>query len=117
MKKSTKKALGAALLGLAVVGGVILYKRSTQPGLSTEGFTTGQLKHARHVRQMAAWMGKDISPKTVVEEKVLANGMTQGYARKYMAWLNDRAQQRGKSYTHKHISPSSLALPTDEAVR
>jgi hypothetical protein len=42
--------------------------------------------------------------------------MTQEYARKYKKWLDDRSRRLGSKYTHKHISPSSMALPVDEAV-
>lgn len=118
MKKlSKKKKLGLGLLVGGIVVGVIVWQRSKQPSLSTEGFTMGQLRQARYIRQWAKRAGKDLSPKPVVYEKVLPNGMTQEYARKYMSWLHGRAQERGKSYTHKHISPSSLALPVGEAVR
>lgn len=114
MKKSTKETLGAGLLLGSLILGVAVYRRSKG---GTKGFTTGQLQHARYVRQWAKRAGKDISPKPVVAEKVLPNGMTQEYARKYVAWLNNRAKVHGSKYTHKHISPSSLALPVGEAVR
>jgi len=118
MKKGTKKTLGAGLLLTSVILGVVLYKRSKQPSTSgLAALSPNQAKQARLVRQFAKRMGRDLTPKPVVVEKVLPNGMTQSFARKYVGWLNDRSAQRGTKYTHKHISPSSLALPVDQAVR
>lgn len=115
MKRTTKQTLGAGLLLGSLLTGVFLYKRSKQPGMSKglAGFTPKQIRHARIVRQMAKRQGIDLKPKPKVVEKVLPNGMTQSYAKKYVEWLRTRV----KHPTYKHISPSSLALPVDEAVR
>ena len=117
MKKSTKKGLGVAAILGAAIGGLVMWRRSKSNAAGLAALSPNQQKQARIVRQFAKRMGRDLKPKPVVVERVLPNGMTQSYARKYLAWLNKRARERGTTYTHKHISPSSLALPVDEAVR
>ena len=87
MKKSTKQTLGAGLLIGSIIVGVFLYKRGKQPQ-NVEGLTAGQARRARVIRNFAARRGIDITPKKQVVERVLPNGMTPSYARKYKAWLD-----------------------------
>ncbi|MHC4643879.1 MAG: hypothetical protein ACYTBJ_00155 [Planctomycetota bacterium] len=113
MKKSTKKLLGGLVLVGSVIGGYIMWKRAQEMGFGALGMTENQARQARIVRQMAKWKGMDLTPKPVTYERVLPNGMTQEFARKYLDFL----ESRKKPITYRHFSPTSMGLPTDEVVR
>jgi len=117
---SRKRGVAVPLLGLGMIAGAAILGAAwllRSSSSSTSGFTPAQRRHARHVRQWAKWAGKDISEKPQTAERVLPNGMTRSYAKKYLAYLNERQARLGTRYTYKHISPNSMALPVGEAVR
>lgn len=118
MKNKTKQTLGAGLLLSSVILGVFLYKRSRQPGLSTGAtrvfgaITKQELRRGRRIRQMMALRGDVPKVKDNRVEKVLPNGMTQSFARKYRAALLGRQ----KKQKVRHYSSDNMGLPHDKVV-
>jgi hypothetical protein len=119
MKRQTKQTLGAGLLLGSVILGVFLYKRSRQPGLSTDGvtrvlgaITEKELRRGRRIRQMMALKGETPKVRDNRVERVLPNGMTQKFARKYRQMLLDRKKQPKVRY----YSSEGMGLPHDKVV-
>lgn len=119
MKKSTKQTLGAGLLLGSIITAIVLHKRMKQPGLST-GVTRviGKLsdkdfRRKRIMQQVAAMRGD--KPRSVdysKPEKVLPNGMTQRFARKYRNVLLGRQKKEKVRY----FSSKTMGLPADKVV-